>query len=317
MKKWICMLLALVLLGSLLPLDAAAIDLIDTGRAVSVTVISKYDGMALVGEQFDLYKVADADEECNMTPTEAFRPYISGDLNKVTDWKKLNKTLYEALLASPEKFEVAYTGKTNDKGELKLSVNVGLYLIVGKPHIQSNRQFTQNSILVMLPNRPKGQEVWEYSVNVYTKPQEPVDARKIRIIKIWDDENNAYRKRPKTLDVYIVNEAGGKLGVTLPYDGKWEYTWDDHNGLEYGHTWKAYEKEKQLNGYELVSNEVNVNEKDEITFILTNRYREEPPEEPKLPQTGQLWWPVPVLLSLGMLCILVGMIRRRGEKHEG
>ena len=36
----------------------------------------------------------------------------------------------------------------------------------------------------------------------------------------------------------------------------------------------------------------------------------------KLPQTGQLWWPVPVLLSMGLLFILIGLIRRRGYRNE-
>lgn len=45
----------------------------------------------------------------------------------------------------------------------------------------------------------------------------------------------------------------------------------------------------------------------------------EPPETPapgKLPQTGQLWWPVPVLTSAGLLCIVVGLLRRRGNRDE-
>ena len=31
----------------------------------------------------------------------------------------------------------------------------------------------------------------------------------------------------------------------------------------------------------------------------------------KLAQTGQLWWPVPVLICMGLGCIVVGLIRRR------
>ena len=31
----------------------------------------------------------------------------------------------------------------------------------------------------------------------------------------------------------------------------------------------------------------------------------------KLPQTGQLWWPVPVLICMGLGCIAVGLIHRR------
>ena len=43
-----------------------------------------------------------------------------------------------------------------------------------------------------------------------------------------------------------------------------------------------------------------------------------PPEPPPdiVPQTGQLWWPVPVLMCGGLAFVLVGVIRRRGGSHE-
>ena len=37
----------------------------------------------------------------------------------------------------------------------------------------------------------------------------------------------------------------------------------------------------------------------------------------KLPQTGQLWWPVPALACAGLGCIAVGLFRRREAKDEG
>ena len=37
----------------------------------------------------------------------------------------------------------------------------------------------------------------------------------------------------------------------------------------------------------------------------------------KLPQTGQLWWPVPVLACAGLGCIAVGLLRRREDRNEG
>lgn len=40
------------------------------------------------------------------------------------------------------------------------------------------------------------------------------------------------------------------------------------------------------------------------------------PGEPKLPQTGVLWWPVPVLASAGLLFIIIGLIRRRRYNGE-
>ena len=39
------------------------------------------------------------------------------------------------------------------------------------------------------------------------------------------------------------------------------------------------------------------------------------PPVPSLPQTGQLWWPVPVLFCAGLVLILFGLIRRREEEY--
>ena len=34
-----------------------------------------------------------------------------------------------------------------------------------------------------------------------------------------------------------------------------------------------------------------------------------------LPQTGQLWWPVPFLALGGMFFLLIGALRRRGDEY--
>lgn len=53
-------------------------------------------------------------------------------------------------------------------------------------------------------------------------------------------------------------------------------------------------------------------------FVVTNTYVPEKPTTPSkpdtsLPQTGQLWWPVPVLLAVGLLFVVIGLIRRRDD----
>ena len=35
-----------------------------------------------------------------------------------------------------------------------------------------------------------------------------------------------------------------------------------------------------------------------------------------LPQTGQLWWPVPVLVCGGLFLVLIGVVKRRSSKDE-
>ena len=74
--------------------------------------------------------------------------------------------------------------------------------------------------------------------------------------------------------------------------------------------------EKELKNYSV---EVS---KEGITFVVTNTYVDDVPEEqnptntpkPTLPQTGQLWWPVPVLLCAGLLLLIVGLVRSRRSK---
>lgn len=41
-----------------------------------------------------------------------------------------------------------------------------------------------------------------------------------------------------------------------------------------------------------------------------------PPDDPHLPQTGLLWWPVPVLLCAGLCLTGIGSVRRRRTKDE-
>ncbi len=52
----------------------------------------------------------------------------------------------------------------------------------------------------------------------------------------------------------------------------------------------------------------------EETEPETHSEPETPPE--KLPQTGQLWWPVPLFACIGAVLVLTGVLIRRSKKHE-
>ena len=59
-------------------------------------------------------------------------------------------------------------------------------------------------------------------------------------------------------------------------------------------------------------------EKETETEKKTEKESETPktPDKPKLPQTGQLWWPVPLLIAAGIAFILTGALRRRAGKNR-
>lgn len=41
-----------------------------------------------------------------------------------------------------------------------------------------------------------------------------------------------------------------------------------------------------------------------------------PGNDTKLPQTGQMWWPVPILFAIGLTLLILGILQRRGERNE-
>ena len=113
--------------------------------------------------------------------------------------------------------------------------------------------------------------------------------------------------------------------VTLTAENNWRHTW---NGLDAARQW--YVVEDPVEGYDATVT------REGITFVVTNS-RSDAPEEPDqptnptpptdtdepttpatptgpiLPQTGQLWWPVPALIAAGLLLVVLGLLRRRSE----
>lgn len=107
--------------------------------------------------------------------------------------------------------------------------------------------------------------------------------------------------------------------VQLSEDNNWQYTWKD---LSSKYQWEAIEK-KKTKGYI-----VSVSKQDSSVVIKNiywgdDFYEETTAKKPtttetqeKLPQTGQLWWPLPFLAAGGLLCIGIGMIKQKRENDE-
>lgn len=314
-KKLTAVLCSLMAALLLLPVQALAAGSIDIGREVQLT-ISYLDGKtALSGATFDLYRVAAVDATGALTPAPPFDQFHV-DIRGKNDaaWKALASTLEGYVLR--DAVTPTSSGKTDPKGLLTFSdLEQGLYLVLGHRHTQGRRIYDAAPFMVLLPTQDTEANEWRYDVTVNAKhdsrpkPDKPgEDTITRKVLKAWADKGHE-KERPQTVIVQLLRDGRVFDTVTLNAANNWRYTWDKLNDR---YTWTVVEKE--LEGYTVTVT------REGVTFVVTNTCTEDVPDEPPpstpLPQTGQLWWPAPVMLAAGFLCIILGLLRYRRSENE-
>lgn len=307
-----------------LQVQAMAAGSIDTGRDVGLTVSYQDGNMPLVGVEFDLYLVAVVDEYGELATTETFRQF-NVDIRGKNDaaWKALASTLEGYILQ--DGIKPTDSGETDKQGLLNFPnqakrLEQGLYLALGSRHTQNGRIYDAAPFMVLLPAQDKDINDWLYDVTVKPKrdsrpePDNPDDDTITRkVLKVWEDEGHE-KERPKEVIVQLLRDDKVYDTVTLNNSNNWRFTWKD---LDDRYRWSIVEKE--LEDYTVMVI------REGITFVVTNTYTENIPHRHTrpgkpggliLPQTGQLWWPVPILVTVGLLLIIIGLLRRRGNRHE-
>lgn len=164
----------------------------------------------------------------------------------------------------------------------------------------------------------------------------PVPYDVLTVSKTWVDNDMT---RPASVDVVLYDGDTPIDTVTLSEENEWSYTWSYLD--PYGeHSWSVAEVE--VDGY---TAEYGTDEDGNVVInnigdtIETEPPETEPPEteteapetepepeDPNLPQTGQLWWPVVALAGVGAVLVVAGIVGRKdddnaddgknGENHE-
>ena len=296
----------LILCGSV---SVSAAGIIDTDAPTSLTLEYQVDGTPISGALFEVYQIADVDEYNRFTTTEEYSKYN-------LEWEDLTEEKWSDLALTvkgkiwKDKLKPQKTGHTDNKGNLVFSdLNCGVYLVLGYSKTIEDKTYYVSPFFVCLPTEDRTENEWMYDVVSEPKGdgEETDDDRYVtrKVRKIWDDKG--YENiRPKEITVKLLCDGKEKDSVVLDKDNNWRYVWDE---LDATHDWMV--SEDPVEGY--TENE----EVKEDTFEITNHYddsvvpKKDSEINKKLPQTGMVWWPVPVLICVGIVFLIIGVWRRK------
>ena len=287
------------------PLDESAVS--------TLTVQYQYNGKPIPGAEFELFRVA---ERTNIYSFEALEPFdgCSGVPEKIGagEWNELAelcRTFARTEGLSPDK-----KGETDANGIVSFTgLDPALYLVAGKHCTVDGTTYAVSPYMVALPALED--DVW--SCDVLSSPKSvTVDEKRIsqKVLIIWEDEGFE-DKRPPEVTVTLFKDGEPYSVRSISEEDDWSYTWDDLNTVV---EWSI--SEIVPDGYTVTYG------KSGITFTVTNKKEPTPTPTPApnpsptptpvLPQTGQLWWPVPLLTAAGLLFIVIGLAMRRSGRHE-
>lgn len=265
---------------------------------------------------FRFYKIADLSTDGQLSLVAPFTDYTDSidtldrirELN-ADEMRLLSATLEAVVLR--DKLTPKYIDSSSQNGVLTITNSErGIYLIIGEQTKDEKYLYTPSPLLVSVPRLSENGS-WENHVIIeHSKLQKEElgnDFTEYRVRKIWKD-TGYHSIRPSKISVQLLQNGNLYDTVILSKENDWSYEWKN---LPSDFNWTVVEK-KIPNGYFLSV------DKKKNGIILTNRYKEPPPPpEEEIPQTGQLWWPVPLFLVVGCAFLYFGVLSEKIEETQG
>ena len=230
--------------------------------------------------QVSLYRVADE----NYNLVDSFSRYsidlkqdVQGAANALENRILMDGIEADACVISDSVGNASFTG-----------LESGIYLVVGKEVFQDGVFYMPQVSLVSLTG----------DLSVDLKVETSVKPSRIHVLKAWKRDNK--KSRPKSIEVCLLRSDGIVVDrVVLNSDNQWSTTWDNLSTL---YTYRVMETSVP-SGYK----ESCTREKDTIVLTNTGNLTDKVKKKDEvLPNSGQLWWPVPVLLFVGLVLFGLG-----------
>lgn len=310
----------------------------DEQNPVTLTILCESEEVVLGEMEWKLYKAAERLEEGRYELVGSFSGYeVSLSDSSVSALADAASTLASYVATDTIEADAAVVGDASGKVvfetfENGTALSDGVYLVTADSVVSDGKRYTPAPMLVELAS-------WSDTnaqLTIYPKftvtdiEDEPVETE-YTVTKIWEGENaDGDTTRPVAVTVEIYRDGELAETVELNADNDWSYSWTDTEGSQ----WNV--KEAEVPEHYTV-----VYRADSTDFVIVNTYENEEPEPTptptvpaeqtvtpapteapsptpglnsgtgsgngeKLPQTGQLLWPVPILVLAGIVLVALG-----------
>lgn len=320
LHRFICIVLTFIMfvLASIICVQA-------TESKCELDILYQHNGEPITNVSSSAYYIGSFNNNGDITLSGNFADYNVD--TSTDDLSALAQTLYGYALL--DKITPEHTAVSDDTGAVFMTdMDKGVYLVTSKRHVKDDEVFITEPQLIFLPWIEDDELLYRRTMlakcRMITMDDTPISAK---VLKVWDDDGFE-NIRPTSIKATLLRDEEVYDTVELSANNNWRHTWDL---LPSYYIWTVVEEIPI--GYEVIQTQ------DGITRVLTNSYKDTntptgpttvpnqttptdsttptpPADKEKLPQTGQLWWPVPILLVLGVVLIIIGVTKRKGEKFE-
>ncbi|RKM56401.1 Cna B-type domain-containing protein [Butyrivibrio sp. X503] len=333
--------------------DAHARSAVDLTKTGSLSVTYKFgDDKLFDGVQSHIYKIGSVTEIGEFTLDSDYAGLTSISINSIKDQGQWKQVLEAVMPTAVLQHKPAYTSVSQNGKASFSGIGLGLYLVYTEDLLYDDCRYVFSPFLVTVPQLGDDDE-WIYDGAQYiaeaTAKCEKYDIDRevqFELHKRWNDSGNE-NVRPTSISVLIKRNGEEYKRVTLNSGNGWSYSWKDKPG----YIWEFEETIEGNNSSYTVS--ITKNEDSDglmVVYTMTNTYNDTTPPPPgppgtppggppstppgppqfpdvlgairelpavlgarRLPQTGQLWWPLPILLIVGIFFIVKG-IRKNHKK---
>ena len=295
------------------------------------TFVSTFAGAGITDEQINILTESDLSDEAKVESAQkAYAEYAQ----TLYEYAVTNSITHTATAISNSSGVASYTG-----------LEIGVYLIYSEPLRVGTFTYVAAPILIAIPSWDAINGSYVYDCTVNAKCEEIEDNIDYSVRKVWKDSGYE-SNRPSSITAKIYLDGAEYQTITLSSANNWSYSWSYEPGHTFSvrevSTASNYTASVTQSGYVFTITNTytpptttddsdepdNPTDTDTDTPTDDTTTETQEPSSPveevlgvirkledvpavlgarRLPQTGLLIWPIPILLAAGILMMVLGV----------